>query len=88
MDLPYHIPGLRHTLIQKDLQRREEAPHNRACSLPQAKRTCTTRRIIGRIRASPHSPMHIPGAKNVMGEKTRAKHELWRPQVALQVYSR
>ena len=63
MDLSYHILGLWHALIQKGLQRREEAPHNTACSPPQAKRTCTTRRIIGRIRASPDSPMHIPVAK-------------------------
>ena len=58
VDLSYHILGLRHALIQKGLQRSEEAPHNTACPPPQAKRTCTTRRI-----ASPDSPMHIPGAK-------------------------
>ena len=63
VDLSYHILGLRHTLIQKGLQRREEAPHNTACSPPQAKRTCTTRRITGRTRASPDSPTHIAGAK-------------------------
>ena len=45
VDLSYHIPGLWHTLIPKGLQWCEEAPHNTACSLPQAKRTCTTRRI-------------------------------------------
>ena len=61
--LSYHTLGLRHALIQKGLQRREEAPHNAACSPPQAKRTCTTRRITGRTRATPDSPMHIPGAK-------------------------
>ena len=63
VDLSYHILGLRHALIQKGLQRREEAPHNTACSPPQAKRTCTTRRITGRIKATPDPPMHIPGAK-------------------------
>ena len=63
LDLSYHILGLQHTLIQKGLQRREEAPHNTAYSPPQAKGTCTTRRITGRTRASPDSPMHIPGAK-------------------------
>ena len=63
VDLSYHILGLRHALIPKGLQRREEAPHNTACSPPQAKRMCTTRRITGRIRVSPNSPMHVPGAK-------------------------
>ena len=63
VDLSYHILGLRHALIQKGLQRREEAPHNTACSPPQAKRMCTTRRITGRARATPDSPMHIPGTK-------------------------
>ena len=47
VDLSYHILGLRHALIQKGMQRREEAPHNTACSPPQAKRMCTTRRITG-----------------------------------------
>ena len=61
--LSYHILGLRHALLQKGLQRCEEAPHNTAYSPPQAKRTCTTRRITGRIRVSPDSPMHVPGAK-------------------------
>ena len=63
VDVSYHILGLRHALIQKGLQRREEAPQNTACSLPRAKRTCTTRRITGRIRISPDSPMQVPGAK-------------------------
>ena len=63
MDLSYHILGLRHALIHKALQRRKEAPHNTACSLPQAKQTCTTRRITGRTTASPDSPMHIPRTK-------------------------
>ena len=73
VDLSYHILGLRHALIQKGLQRREEAPHNTACSPLQAKRTCTTRRLTGRTRASPVSPMHIPvaggggGAKKIRG---------------------
>ena len=35
VDLSYHITGLRHTLIQKGLQRREEAPHNTTCSRPR-----------------------------------------------------
>ena len=47
MDLLYLILGLWHALIQKGLQRRKEAPHNTACSPPQAKRMCTTRRITG-----------------------------------------
>ena len=47
VDLSYHILGLRHALIQKGLLRREEAPHITACLPPQAKRTCTTRRIPG-----------------------------------------
>ena len=34
VDLSYHILGLRHALIPKGLQRREEAPHNTACSPP------------------------------------------------------
>ena len=63
VDLLYHILGPRHALIQKGLQRRKEAPHHTVCSLPQAKRMCTTRRITRRIRASPNSPMHIPAAK-------------------------
>ena len=63
VDLSYHILGLRHALINKGLQRREEAPHNTASSPPQAKRMCTTRRITGRIRVSPNSPMHVHGAK-------------------------
>ena len=63
VDLSYHILGLRHALIQTGLQRRAEAPHNTACSPPPAKRTCTTRKITGRTRASPDSPMHMPGAK-------------------------
>ena len=63
VDLSYHILGLRHALPQKGLQRCEEAPHNTAYSPPQAKRMCTTRRITGRIRVSPNSPMHVPGAK-------------------------
>ena len=48
VDLSYHILGLRHTLIQKGLYRREEAPHNTTCSPPQAKQMYTTRRITGR----------------------------------------
>ena len=63
VDLSYHILGLRHALIQKGLQRRAEAPHNMACSPPPAKRTCATRKITGRIRASLDSSMHMPGAK-------------------------
>ena len=63
VDLSYHIRGLLHALIQKGLQRREKAPHNTACSPPQAKRMCATRRIPRRTRASPDSPMHIPGAE-------------------------
>ena len=63
VDLSFCILGLRHALIQKGLPRREEAPHNTACSPPQTKPTCTTRRIMGRTRATPNSPMHIPGAK-------------------------
>ena len=63
VDLSYHILGLRHKLIQKGFQRRAEAPHNIACSPPQAKRTCTTRKVAGQTRASPDSPMHMPGAK-------------------------
>ena len=63
VDLLYHILELRHTLIQKGLQRRAEAPHNTACSPPPAKRTCTTRKITGQTRASPDSPMYMPGAK-------------------------
>ena len=54
VDLSCHILGLRHTLIQKGLQRREP----------------------------------LEQRKLVIGEKTRAKHESWRPQVDLQVYSR
>ena len=63
VDLSYHILGLRHAVIQKGLHRREEAPHNTACSPPQAKRTCTTRRTTRRSTVSPNSPMHVPGAK-------------------------
>ena len=63
VDLSYHILGLRHPLIQKGLQRRVEAPHITACSPPLAKRTSTTRKVTGRTRALPDSPMHMPGAK-------------------------
>ena len=63
VDLSYHILGLRRGLIQKGLQRCEEAPHNTACSPPQAKQTCTTRRITEQTRASPDSPMHFPKTK-------------------------
>ena len=63
VDLSYHFLGLRHTRIQKGLRWREEAPRNTACSPPQAKWTCTTRRVTRRIRASPDSPMHISVAK-------------------------
>ena len=63
VDLSYHILGLRHALIQNGLQQHAEAPHNTACPPPPAKWTCTTRKITGRTRASPDSPMHMPGAK-------------------------
>ena len=53
VDLWCHILGVRHALIQKGLQWREEAPYNTACSPPEAKWTCNTRRITGRIKASP-----------------------------------
>ena len=53
VDLSYRVLGLRHTLIQKGMQRREEAPHNTTCSPPRAKRTRTTMRITRRIRISP-----------------------------------
>ena len=86
--ISYHGSEAR-TYKKRGLQRCKEAPHNTACSPPQAKRTSTTRRITGRIRISSDSPMQVPGAKKfVMGEKTRAKHESWQPRVALQVYSR
>ena len=54
--------GLRHALIQKGLQRHVEAPQDTAYSPPSAKRTCTTRKITRRTRASLDSPMHMPGA--------------------------
>ena len=63
VDLAYHILGLRHTLIQKGLQRRAEAPCESAYSPPGAKRPCTTRKITGQIRPSLDSPMSLPQEK-------------------------
>ena len=52
-----------------------------------------TRRVPSRgsIRSEYHQThpcTSLEQRKLVKGEKTRAKHESWRPQVALQVYSR
>ena len=54
VDLSYHILGLRHALIQKGLQRREEAPHN----------TATTRQGPNMSRGDPRSLCRYTQGRN------------------------
>ena len=90
VDLSYHILGLRHALLQKGLQRREEAPRNTAYSPPQAKRTCThwednraNQSITRLTHARPWSKENLSKVRRQGPNMSRGD-----PQVALQVYSR
>ena len=54
VDLAYHVPGLRHALVMKGSQRCIEEPSNSTFLLPQAKKTCTARKITGQFGALTH----------------------------------
>ena len=89
VDLAYYIPGLRHALIWNGLHKHAKAPCEIAYSLAGAKHPCTTRKIPGRMRPSPDSPMSLPREKKISHkEDDGALTRLWRSKVALRIYSR
>ena len=82
VDLSYHMLGLRHALILKDLQRRKEENCEDTCSPPEAKRQPANMKIMGRVRSSTDSHMSVPW------EKGRATGEMMGPNEGVVIRSR
>ena len=59
----YHVMGLRHALIMKNLQRQKETPPDNVCTSPGAKGRCPAKRITGQVRLSPSTPVESPLTK-------------------------